>query len=153
MKVRRLKQALTMASSHEKCTGTAIQRNETNTWGALEICETLLIFDIVENALCDTFRVHAPEWLPAPSSEAALTIANRANAKLAVAKVVVRGNSVGLFAHEFVPKRGIPSATNLERLIADVLIGVVLVLKELKSLSKESALLKELPACPEPSLN
>ncbi len=149
----RLVQALTLASSHKGCTAAAIQRNEVSTWGAMDIFDTRLIFDILETPECDVVRVHAPEWMPMPSAEAASDIANHVNSVLAVAKVVVEDSRLGIFAHAFIPKDGIPSERNLKRLADDVLVGIVLVLKQLRELEKTSALLKELPSCPEPILN
>ena len=88
-----------------------------------------------------------------PSAEAASAIAQRANSMLRVAKVIIQDNSLIISAHEFTPKGGLPSAKNLKRLTNDVLIGIVLILKQLEYLEKKSVLLKELPSCPEPMLN
>jgi hypothetical protein len=149
----RLAQALVLASSHQGCTAAAIQRNEIKTWGAMEIFDIRLIIDIFEKDDCDVFRVHGMEWLPMPSAATASAIANHANSLLAVAKVVVEDGRLGIFAHEFIPKDGIPSEINLKRLVDDVLVGIVLILKQLKELEKMSALLKGLPHSADPVLN
>jgi hypothetical protein len=149
----RLAKALALASSHEGCSAAAIQCTEVNTWGAMDVFNKRIIIDILEESECDVFRVHAPRWLPVPSAEAATAIANRANMKLMVANVVVQDNSLGIFAHQFIPKDGIPSEKNLKRLIDDVLIGIVLVLKQLEDIEQKSVLLEKLASCPEPILN
>ena len=149
----RLAKALVLASSHEGCSAAAIQHNEVNIWGAMDIFNKRVVIDILEESECDVLRVHAPNWLTMPSAEAATAIANRANMKLMVANVVVQDNSLGIFAHEFIPKDGIPSEKNLKRLVDDVLIGIVLILKQLEDIEKKSALLEKLPSCPDPILN
>lgn len=149
----RLAKALILASPHKGCTAATIASNDTNLFGVLGIFGEPIIFDILEKSERDIFRIHSKDWLLTPSAEVATSIANRANSILPVAKVVAKGNELGIFAHEFVEKTDIPSEANLMRLLDDVLIAMVLISKQLEDFKEKSALSKELPSCSEPILN
>jgi hypothetical protein len=149
----RLIQALKLVSAIKGVQSTRIESKGGLLWGAMIVCDTRLIVNILECPACDVFCVHAPDWLPVTSTEVAYAIANRTHSILRVGKVLVRDGHLGIFAHEFIPKGGLASALNIQCLMGEVLMGIVVIIEQLKELENMSSRLRGLPHCPSPALN